>query len=746
MIYLIELERWGITQGFPAKPYTNNHFVVANNNIIGINNALMWASTNGYNHVVIPKGDYTICYPNPIKTQPNMIIDFNHSTFKVIYNSDVRSPYDPSSNPTYFFGGISILCTTKNSHIINLTLIGDRIDRSWNNSEEKKMEFTTGIAFGSGADFSSVRYCNISYYMGDGISSSYGPYTSFGIGKTEMGDINSSGLPIPSTTLKTVRSAEFIQLPLDTKSFTMIGLGYAPATTIPSGMYNAYFYKEDNTFITSKVFLRTRDRVNIPKGAKKMKLTWEGKGTADDGTLPNNPPYWALLLKEGLSEHLLIEYNEIHRCHRGGILIGTNNVTIKNNYLHDTGEPGITDIDGLPTFSDFTRYSICIEDHIGHNCKIKSNVFENSRLAIAIRGDMTEIFSNEFRNCTQGIMFYNQKNCIVRNNYFHYSGFSCFNYQNLYRNWMIHNNTFIGSAVRFEGSGQVTEVCHNLFIQGSTFETSVRIANFKDNVFKENSAFLNYSGKFSQTQIDGCSFYNSYLTFISIQDKVLDVIKDCYFEDSFIKHQSNYQIIIRDSLFKNSRYEYGSTQPTAVYTLINCKVENATSPLISNPKGAGMGLTRAVLDIKDSQVRMGTKSLIEGFGWGSLLISNSQIEFSSPPSLTTAIFSGFRNLTDSVEIKNSSIVANNANTTHSLDSVSRILLVNNDFINFEFTNPKQPIKTVDPDFLYIGFPLLGTSTPAKAPEYIGQLFIDTTTKKIYMSIGTTSQSDWVLIN
>src|SRR5690242_20134688 len=118
-VYIIDLSTWGITQGIPSKPYTIDHYTLANNNNSGINNALSWAYQNGYDYVVLPKGSYAICYPNPIKTQPNMTIDFNFSTLKVIYDSDNRSPFDKSGNPVYKFGGDSILCTTPQTHIIN---------------------------------------------------------------------------------------------------------------------------------------------------------------------------------------------------------------------------------------------------------------------------------------------------------------------------------------------------------------------------------------------------------------------------------------------------------------------------------------------------------------------------------------------------------------------------------------------------------------------------------------------------
>src|SRR5688572_18743930 len=93
-MYLIELSRWNITQGFPGKPYTNADYVRANANIQGINNAMQFAKNSGYPGVILPKGFYAICYPRVIKMLSNLTLDLNGSTLKVIYDSDRKSPFD----------------------------------------------------------------------------------------------------------------------------------------------------------------------------------------------------------------------------------------------------------------------------------------------------------------------------------------------------------------------------------------------------------------------------------------------------------------------------------------------------------------------------------------------------------------------------------------------------------------------------------------------------------------------------
>jgi hypothetical protein len=42
--------------------------------------------------------------------------------------------------------------------------------------------------------------------------------------------------------------------------------------------------------------------------------------------------------------------------------------------------------------------------------------------------------------------------------------------------------------------------------------------------------------------------------------------------------------------------------------------------------------------------------------------------------------------------------------------------------------------------------LTGTSAPVSTPTFVGQIFVDTTAKKIYFAAGTTNSSDWIITN
>ena len=134
-MYLIELDRWNIKQGLPVKPYTAADYVTADANIQGINNAIQYAYSNGHTSIVLPRGQYALCYPREIKMVSNMTFDLNGSTLKVIYDSDRKSPFDTRTTTDYYnFKGNSIVFeNVTNAHLIGGTIIGCRDDRSFSN-------------------------------------------------------------------------------------------------------------------------------------------------------------------------------------------------------------------------------------------------------------------------------------------------------------------------------------------------------------------------------------------------------------------------------------------------------------------------------------------------------------------------------------------------------------------------------------------------------------------------------------
>jgi hypothetical protein len=703
--YVIDLVQWGITQGIPAKPWTSAHFTMANANVTGINNALTDAYNKGYDFVVLPRGQYAICYPNSIKTQANMTIDFNFSTLKVLYDSLNRSPLDTSTNPIYNFGGTSIIVNTPDTHIINLNLVGERAERAWTDvtagvSAEARLETTGGVFFQTGSNRSSIRYSKIGFYMADAISTGFNGYTNIkSITDVEFGDIDATGTPIVGTDVKRVRSSQFIAIPTGTKIVSLLGLGYAPATSIPSGRYDAVFYKADNSFAYKTSNIRTRDPVIVPPNATQVKLTFVGDGTVDQGLLPNNPAYYALLVKDSISDGVVIEYNEIYGCHRGGLFLGSNNCLIRRNWFHDTGTMKSPDVYGLPCFTDFTCYSITSEDNYGHNCRIQENIIENTRLAIAMRGEFNDISRNEFKNCTYSLTLYNQEYLIFQGNTCYSAELHNFAYTGVDRHWLISGNIFDGSAITFTGTGTVANFSHNILKDGASISSTMDILIFNNNTVTNASVL----GLGANTLIDKCTFIagakvvDQTTSSIGVHDKIIR----CTFIDSIIDiNVVGVEATVRDSTLRNTYCQLRANGTK--WILKNCKVDNTTgvTPIgvIYSPTYAGLGRTKEKLEIYNSDIKLAT-SLVSANEMWSIVIRDSKITYTLTANLTQG-FVAVNSAYGLIDISNSTIQSSNAFTVvQDIGTTIDYINKGNTFTSFSLNNPtsiQSDLMTAEP--------------------------------------------------
>ncbi|WML51609.1 hypothetical protein RCG17_19515 [Neobacillus sp. PS3-12] len=100
--YVLELSRWGV-----STTVTNTaDATLATNNSNGINNALTWASNEGYTEFVLPKGTYLIHETIPIQPKSNMTLDLGGSTLRIRDNG---------------LAGYSIICFKQNQVFSRVT-------------------------------------------------------------------------------------------------------------------------------------------------------------------------------------------------------------------------------------------------------------------------------------------------------------------------------------------------------------------------------------------------------------------------------------------------------------------------------------------------------------------------------------------------------------------------------------------------------------------------------------------------
>ncbi|MFN7250065.1 MAG: right-handed parallel beta-helix repeat-containing protein [Anaerobacillus sp.] len=689
-MYVIELDRWGITQGIPSKPYVDADYIRADLNIQGINNALSFAKSNDFTNVVLPRGDYALCYPRTIQMESHMTFHLNGSTLKVIYDSDKKSPFDTRTGSDFYnFIGTSItFSNVSNTHLIGGTLIGCRADRSFANPNERSQEHTYGILLTRGTSFSSIKNCVVRDFMGDGISmDSRSPeqLAEFNLNLT-LNSIDSTGQLIPSNNSLT---SGFITL-RDYSVFSIAGLGYSRVTNILTKEVDVFFYREDNSYLSKRQMnQKIYTQITAPIGAKKVRFVFR----QETNPLKNmsitlrygNPPH-----------HNIIEKNEILANHRGGITLGGSYNVIQHNVIRDNG---YHQLDDKPLFNDPTRYGINQEDSYGDNCVIRHNLIYNTNHGILAGCYSIHIENNHIYNVTGiGINLYTLSFATVKGNYLYRCGASAFGLMTANlpgAHVHITDNSVHHGIVNLNSSNGYT-----LAVRGNTFINVERInmPNSSTNVFKENIVKFTsqYQGNesvmlinkiqqciyeseltnllrvhFITNEMNGNTFHNInvYLdTRNSNQQREEVKVQDCYFSysrlDNHIFGRKEREVNVSGSVFQNSRLYVGNINKPNENPLLSVEDSkffiNSITTLINN-------------DINNED------------GYGIIILKNCDIEIANAnfgPLITNA----FTRNTFEFYMKNCKLMYSGSDMLNlayysRLTSMRKFISANNQFVN-----------------------------------------------------------------
>ncbi|MHA7964375.1 right-handed parallel beta-helix repeat-containing protein [Paenibacillus sp. CAU 1782] len=473
--YYLDIDRFNIKPGLPPKPYTDAAFLAADANVQGFNNAIQWCAVNGYNCLIVPPGEYAVCYPRSIQISvSNFTLDFNGSTLKVIYDSDRKSPFDPRSNPAdpYSFpgknsgtdDGITIkLQRVTNSRIKNLSLIGCKADRSFANPAEAAAEWSYGIQLANGSSHCVISNCSISSYMGDCISignTSYQDYAEFSLGLS-FGDVDRATGALVASNDGTVTS-RLLDLPAaGYGSFLIAGAGYARLTALNIKEVDVAYYASDGAYLGRYDNKKIYTPISIPQDARRYRLIFRNE--------PSLTKNMQISLKFGLTpHHNVIERNEIYNIHRGGITLGGNYNTVEYNVLRD----GTGLIDRKPVFNDSTRYGINQEDSYGDNCVVRSNVFYNLVHGVLVGCWSIRVENNHMYNLSGiGINLYTLHVARVTGNYLYRcrTGIGLMTTTIPGAHAFIENNTLVSvNNTGLGGNGYETYFVRNTLIDSDT--------------------------------------------------------------------------------------------------------------------------------------------------------------------------------------------------------------------------------------------------------------------------------------
>jgi hypothetical protein len=543
--YVIDLEKWGISKGLPQKPYTDQDYHKAYKNIQGINRALKYAAEKQYTLVLLPKGEYSLCYPLSIYLVDNITFNLNGSTLKVMYDSDNKSPYDErTSGAIYQFAGVSFMFhQVKNAHLTNGKIIGDMYERSFNDSNEKSVEHTYGVSFTYGASYCSLSHCEISGYAGDNVN-----FTSVGWirgsipSKPVLGDIDANGAILPS--MNSIIT-DFVPIPEGNFSvISLSGQGYSRQTSLNNKEFNVAFYTENDGFIGRTSNMRVLFPISIPRKAKKIKFIFR-----DETDPARNLNIFTNF--GGMPAHNVVEFNEIYDGHRGGITMGGSYCIIKNNRIRDNGKFGTNFLDGVPAFPDTTRYAINQEDSYGDNSIIRDNLITGGFHGILTRGYSVFIENNVITNMSgSGIVVYDQEFTSIRGNYMRRAGLQLFGAGGQKNPFVSITNNYIEGGFNVEHPGYNTVVTDNFFKNSIG---SVGNALYKNNIVK-----LVVGGSIikSANTISNCTFYADPNDQIQPEVHFSNSFQNCQFKNLLLTVNTNnpINVSLQDCQFTDCRF------------------------------------------------------------------------------------------------------------------------------------------------------------------------------------------------
>ncbi|WP_391557552.1 right-handed parallel beta-helix repeat-containing protein [Robertmurraya sp.] len=554
-MYMIELDKWKIKEGLPSKPYKNEDYTQADLNIQGINNALQYAKSNGHSIVLLPKGQYALCYPREIKMVSNLTFDLNGSTLKVIYDSDQKSPFDTrTTNEYYKFSGRSIsFDNVTNSHLTSGIIIGCKEDRSFlNSNEERKVENTYGVIFEKSTNNSTISHCVIRDYMGDNISissTSMRALAEFNLGLTLNSLDYNTGLPITSTN---TLISNFITIPTGSNfnSFLISGSGYTRLTNLNKREVDVFFYTSNNNFIGVLKKQKIYSLISIPKNASKIRFLFSNES--------NPQKNLQLQLQFGLFPYNnIIEHNEIIGGHRGGITLGGSYNVVQHNTIRDNGKGANSFMDGKPIFFSTTRYSINQEDSYGDNCVIRNNFIYGSTNGILVGCYTTHIENNHIYNMdSAGIILYSLMYAKVTGNTLYNCnsplGLMNSNFESSYVT--LNDNYIYGGTIWLENNNSYyLNIKDNMFFD----VININLGNNQENhIFLNNR--LNYSKIIKPTliasRIEGCIIQSQVLQEIAIKTNVMSNCKISNLQFNFRNWDlsSNGYVIIDNCSYINS--------------------------------------------------------------------------------------------------------------------------------------------------------------------------------------------------
>lgn len=377
--FRIDLAEYGITQVDLSEPFTAANYNVAHANGVGLQEAIDDAKAAGASRVVIPPGNYPLCYEsdddftyNPILDATGIDVYGYGAKLYVIYDEDGTNPYYSGQNPRELCGTV-----IKTDHdVCGLHLVGERAYRHRSDSAPWK-DASRGITMTKDTNGNRIANCVIELFSGDGIGN--GGFMQQIAGWTGADAVFSSVDWDTSTDTFAANAYKFTSVRhgaywLDqTQPMLIRNQGYFLYTSAP---LRVLCFDQDENYIGDVRFWQG-DYFRFLPGT----YYWYLQMTREQAHDTSMTESWAHYIGYGYYQRTTIEGCEIRLNQRGGISNIPNASVVKSCSIHHNG----CAFGDMWAYYDSTQFGIDIEDVYIHDITIQDCVFSSNLSSIIYR-------------------------------------------------------------------------------------------------------------------------------------------------------------------------------------------------------------------------------------------------------------------------------------------------------------------------------------------------------------------------
>lgn len=469
--YRVENDKFGLIEGRLNREedgsYSRANWDIAYNNMEAIKAIFKYASEMGYSKIIFERGDYSLCLRNPkgaeylansgweIFVPSNMEIDFNGSTFRTIYDSDHRMPYDNDTvrEPWRLSGTLFRCYNVENTIIRNGIILGDKYERSFTNPTERTLDMGVGFLIEASSKNVTFENLDISGMMADAIAANastdgqtiiYGGDANCFFTRGNYTSASVNGERIPDSKNQGIFTTDIYHIPNGYNELMInADYDYYNFPNFNNEIFRYIWFDENKTYLgfAESTYLQT---IFVPNNAKYFALCIMGEPLNEfDTTIGETADKRKknFVIAKPISEFVTIRDCYIHENHRGGIANCANDTLIERCRIINNGNT----LGDKPQFTDTTRYAINCEDNVSRMVTIRDCIIQNH-------------FNTVIFSCL---------NLIAENNYISQCSTSAFIVYQCYSCKL--NNNFVSSAASLLGWAYVSDArIRNVIITNNT--------------------------------------------------------------------------------------------------------------------------------------------------------------------------------------------------------------------------------------------------------------------------------------